>query len=113
MDSDAQLRITFNSIAILIYLSPQPNLLTLEAIIANFRIIEVKVLLKNKLLSLINELNYNVLIGIFDVENDSFIPNRLHPNAYICLSKRLVLVNFHRMGAFLKVLGIDEMHLEF
>ena len=100
MDTDAQFWITLDSIAILIDLGPQPNFFTLEAIITNFSIIKVKVLLKNNLLALVYELNYNVLVGVLNVKDDSFVPNWLHTYAYICLCKWLVLVNFYRMGAF-------------
>ena len=82
-------------------MGPKPNLFSLEAIIANFSIIKVEILLKNNLLTLVNELNYNVLIGVLNIKDDSFVPNWLHADAHICLSKRLVLVNFYCVGAFL------------
>ena len=102
MDTDPKLRVSFDTVTIFIDLSPEPNLFALQTVIANFRIIQVQVLLENDLLSVIYQLYYNVLVRIFDIKNDCLVPNGLNSLSHISLREGLILIKLHHvLAAFL------------
>ena len=102
MDTDPKLRVSFDTVTIFIDLSPEPNLFALQTVIANFRIIQVQVLLENDLLSVIYQLYYNVLVRIFDIKNDGLVPNGLNSLSHISLREGLILIKLHHvLAAFL------------
>lgn len=110
MDAQSELRTVFNAAAVFVELGPNPNLFALETVVANLRIVEVQRVLKDKLL--VPKLNHHWLVGVFDVKNDRFVPNRGHPEALVGLRIGVVLEDLDQVDLVLQVLSVHDVHFQ-